>query len=80
MNVIVANCYYEGNKIMVPFLLENFTDEKIGFQKGFIWQGQIDTGFDGFLMMPFRNVQQNGLQLMPSFGNWQLADVRYVPY
>ncbi len=74
MRVIVANCRFEGTQILLPFLLENLVPNGDPNHIGYIWEGQIDTGFSGFLMMPFKSVQQNGLELMASFGTWTLAD------
>ncbi len=71
--VIIANCRFEGTKILVPFLLENLVLANDPYHKGFIWEGQIDTGFSGYLMMPFKDAMQNGLELQ-GFGNWGLAD------
>jgi len=74
MKIIVANCRYEGTRILVPFLLSNLIPEEQPVHMSLIWEGQIDTGFSGYLMMSFRDVQQNNLELTSSFGSWTLAD------
>lgn len=74
MNVIVANCRYIGTRIFVPFLLSTLAPEgQVGFTS-LIWEGQIDTGFDGYLMMPFPDAQKNNLQLTSSLGTWTVAN------
>lgn len=74
MSVIVANCRYEGTRILVPFLLSNLITEGQPGYMSLIWEGQIDTGFSGYLMMSFSDAQRNNLELTSSFGSWTLAD------
>ncbi len=74
MRIIVANCRYEGTKIMVPFLLSNLISEKEPGNTALIWEGQIDTGFSGYIMMSFADAQHNNLELTSSLGSWTLAN------
>lgn len=79
MKVIVANCRYEGVRIMLPFQLSNLVPELGYGHTSLIWEGQIDTGFDGYIMMPFSFAQRNNLQLASSSGTWTVANGESMP-
>lgn len=74
MNVIVANCRYDGTRILMPFLLSNLVPEGQVGNVSLIWEGQIDTGFSGYVMMSFGDAQRNNLELTSSLGSWTLAN------
>lgn len=74
MSVLVANCRYSGTRIMLPFVLTTLVPEGQLGHTSLIWEGQIDTGFDGYLMMPFAHAQKNNLQLAGALGQWTAAN------
>jgi|GEM_PF-2139242 len=74
MSVLVANCHYVGTRILIPFQLSNLVPEGQFGHTSLIWEGQIDTGFDGYIMMPFSFAQRNNLQLASSLGEWTAAN------